>query len=100
MSRQVKVSETAKSDLREIRDYIAVSNVEAAKRLVRQIAATFDYLGETPFMGRERPELKVGLRSLVVGKYVVLHLLTEDVVEIVRVLHGARDIATLLDEDD
>lgn len=92
-----KVSEAAKSesDLREIRDYIAVSNVEAAKRVVRQIAATFDYLGEAPLVGRERTELKVGLCSLVVGKYVVLYILKEDVVEIVRILHTARDIPSL-----
>lgn len=90
MSRQVKVSEAAKSDLREIRDYIAVSNVEAAKSVVRQIGAAFDPLGEMPMMGRERPELQAGLRSLIVGRYVVLYRLTEDAVEIVRILHGAR----------
>ena len=90
MSRQAQVSHEAKADLREIRDHVAAFNVEAAKKLTRQIAETFDNLGDMPMVGRERDDLAVGLRSLVVGKYIVIYRLPEDKVEIVRDLHGAR----------
>ena len=98
MSRPVRVSREAKADLREIRDHVAAFNVAAAKKLVRQIAVTFDTLGDMPMVGRGRDDLAVGLRSLAVGKYVVVYRLLEDAVEIVRVIHGARDIPSLFGE--
>ena len=100
MSRPVRVSREAKADLREIRDHVAAFNVAAAKKLVRQIAVTFDTLGDMPMVGRGRgrDDLAVGLRSLAVGKYVVIYRLLEDAVEIVRVIHGARDIPSLFGE--
>ena len=99
MSRRVQVSREAKADLREIRDHVAAFNVGAAKKLVRQIAATFDTLGDMPMVGRERDDLAVGLQSLVVGKYIVVYRLPEDAVEIVRVLHGARNVPSFFGED-
>ena len=98
MSRQVQVSREAKADLREIRDHIAASNVDAAKKLVQQIAVTFDSLGDMPMVGRKRDDLAYGLRSLAVGKYIVVYRLMENSIEIVRVLHGARDIPSFFGE--
>jgi toxin ParE1/3/4 len=43
-------------------------------------------------MGRLRPELKAELRSLSTGNYVVFYLAMEDGIDLVRVLHGSRDI--------
>jgi toxin ParE1/3/4 len=43
-------------------------------------------------MGRERKDLAPGLRSFPVTKYLIFYYCTEDIIEIVRVIHGARDI--------
>ena len=43
-------------------------------------------------MGRRREELAPGLRSILQGSYVIFYRLTEERIEIVRVLHVARDI--------
>jgi toxin ParE1/3/4 len=47
-------------------------------------------------MGRLRPEYAPGLRSFVVDDYVVLYQVVEATIEIAHVLHGSRDIDTLL----
>ncbi len=53
-------------------------------------------LAANPLAGRARSELHEGLRSFPVGSYVVFYSPTPEGVEIVRVLHGRRDIS----EDD
>jgi toxin ParE1/3/4 len=39
-----------------------------------------------------RQDIAAGIRHLVVGEYLALYHVTEDAVEIVRVLHGRRNI--------
>jgi toxin ParE1/3/4 len=81
-------------DLGVIWDYIAADNPEAAERCLRQIDSRFHKLAQNPFMGRDRKDLAVGLRSFPVGNYVIFYrpCAAEEGVEIVRVLEGHRDI--------
>lgn len=44
-------------------------------------------------MGRLRGELATGLRSFPVGRYVIFYRALSNGIEIVRVLHGARDLS-------
>ena len=53
-------------------------------------------LVENPLAGRERGELRKGLRSFPVGNYVVFYQPVADGIEIIRVMHGRQDI----DADD
>ena len=46
-----------------------------------------------PEARRLRPELGEGVRLSVFGNYVVLYVVHEDILEIRRVVHGARDLA-------
>jgi toxin ParE1/3/4 len=43
-------------------------------------------------MGRRRPELAPGIHGFPVGRYVVFYRPSSNGIEIVRVLHGARDL--------
>jgi toxin ParE1/3/4 len=43
-------------------------------------------------MGRARTELAANLRSFVVLPFVVFYRPCEDTIEVIRVLHGSRDI--------
>lgn len=81
-------------DLEEIWDYIAADNPDAAERCLRQIDARFQLLAQNPFIGRERKDLAAGLRSSVVGNYVLFYrpLASGNGVEIVRVIEGHRNI--------
>ncbi len=48
-----------------------------------------------PLMGRTRDELERGVRSFPFGRYVILYMPADAGIDVVRVLHGARDIDTV-----
>lgn len=50
-------------------------------------------------MGRARPELATGVRSFPFGRYVIFYAPLDDGIDVVRVLHGARDIDGIFDGD-
>ena len=82
----------AEQDLDEIWDYIAVGSSSQAEKVLRHIYAKLGILAHNPYMGRAREELEIGLRSFPVRKHVVFYLPLPDGIEVVRVLHGSRDI--------
>ncbi len=86
----------ARTDLREIGAYIAERNPHAAKRLVLKIRETFRILGETPGIGMARPELRPHIRTFPVAAYIIAYRPAKRGIEILRVLHGARDWRALL----
>ena len=51
-------------------------------------------------MGRRREELAPGLRSFPVGRYLIFYVPLTNGVDIVRVLHGSRDLVALFEDDD
>jgi toxin ParE1/3/4 len=57
-------------------------------------------LAGNPHIGRARGELSPNLRSIPFGRYVIFYLALPDGIEIVRVLHGARDLDTIFHPDD
>ncbi|RWP32699.1 type II toxin-antitoxin system RelE/ParE family toxin [Mesorhizobium sp.] len=77
-------------DLERIGDYIAEHNPDAAIRLVNILERRWDLLTLHPFSGAPREDIAPGIRHLVVGEY--LTRVGEDAVEILRVLHGRRNI--------
>jgi toxin ParE1/3/4 len=86
------ISPPALLDLQDIDDYVSPNNPDAADRLLDSFWATFDVLATTPAAGRLRPELGSDVRAFPVGVYVVFYRPTEYSVEILRVIHGYRDI--------
>ncbi len=90
----------AKTDLAEIWDYIADDSEARADAFIETIDRKFRALAGQPNMGRARDELETGLRSFPVGRYVIFYRPTPEGIEIVRVLHGARDLDALLYPDD
>lgn len=57
-------------------------------------------LAQAPGIGRPRAELRPGLRSCVVGSYVIFYRAIPDGIEVIRVLHGRRDIEAIFAEED
>jgi toxin ParE1/3/4 len=62
-----------------------------AGALLQEIHARCALLLRYPEAGRERGELWSGLRSLAASSHVVFYEVTAETIDIVRVLHGARD---------
>ena len=92
-----RVAARAKKDLSEIHAYIQADSMEGADRMLDQIHETFELLGTSPELGTLRPNYRpANLRTFSVRRYVVAYRYTKNVVEILRVLHGARDIDELM----
>lgn len=94
---QYRVSDLARSDLNEIWDYIAHDNPEVADRFIGSLVSRFPKLAAMPELGRSREELARNLRSFPVGRYIIFYRSMQEGIEIVRVLHGARDLPPLFD---
>lgn len=97
MSR-LEFSERALDDLREAWSFVSERDSEAAARLLERITGKCDMLLNFPSAGRERNDLIIGLRSLPVGGYVIFYQPLEDGIEVLRVLHGSRDVPGAFDE--
>jgi toxin ParE1/3/4 len=96
----------ARRDLREQRDYIAQDSPAAAERFLAAAEAAFQQLAEMPGMGtrkRVRNARLAGLRQWRVRgfeRYRIYYRATEESIEVLRVLHGARDIDRILEEQE
>jgi toxin ParE1/3/4 len=91
-----ELSEYADEDLISIWSYVAERNPVAAEKLIRRIDAACERLVDMPFMGRARGRRLRGLRSWVVGSYVIFYRPVGATIKVVRILHGARDIPAIL----
>ena len=50
-------------------------------------------------MGSERPELAPALRCFVIGSYLIFYRPQPDGIQVIRVLHGSRDLRRISFED-
>ncbi|PKP92666.1 MAG: type II toxin-antitoxin system RelE/ParE family toxin [Alphaproteobacteria bacterium HGW-Alphaproteobacteria-16] len=95
---RVAILPSADRDLDELYDWIAEDDPDAAARHVRRLTAAALNLRDFPMRGMARPEIGEGTRSLVVGRYLVLYRVSAERVEIVRFVHGAREVGGLWGE--
>jgi plasmid stabilization system protein ParE len=85
----------ARRDLLGILDYVAAAsdNLETARRFTASLERKCNELASLPgTLGRPRPELRSDLRSTAHGRYVIFFRYVDDVLEIVNILEGHRDI--------
>jgi toxin ParE1/3/4 len=94
---QLRISPRASADLIEIWSYIADDSVANADAFVDKLYQTILALGRQPGSGRQREELAPGIQSFPVGRYMIFYRGVAGAIEIVRVLHGARDIESIFE---
>jgi len=84
-------------ELDDIWYYIArdSGSMEIADRLIDSITDGFFLLGNHPYVGRLRDDLRPGLRSFPVGQYVIVYRVDGIDVLILHVMHGRRDIQAM-----
>lgn len=91
----VRLSASARADLVDLLLAIELKNPPAAKRLEGRLRRKFSLLADVPFVGSSRPEFGENARILTEGNYVILHRVEGAVVTVLRVVHGARNLASL-----
>jgi antitoxin ParD1/3/4/toxin ParE1/3/4 len=91
------VSPQALEDLDEIWLFIARDDVGAADRFERRIREAFYRLARNPGIGPKREDI-TGKPVLFwpVGSYLIIYAPSRRPIEIVRVLHGAREVRRIL----
>ena len=82
----------ASLDLEEIIRFVGSRNPVAASKLTDRIEAECRRIADQPGMGPLRPDLLPGVRFFPIGSYLVFYRdRGVEGVQILRVLHGARD---------
>ena len=85
----------ALADLIEIWETIADDSPSNATRFLELVEDKLDGLARQPAMGRARDELSDQVRSFPIGRYVAYYVPLADGIDLVRMLHGSRDISEL-----
>jgi len=96
----VNLSKQAKQDLLAIWTYIVAEDPKAADRVLDTLNERISLLVENPLLGPRRPHIAPELRYLVSRNYLILYRADAHHFEIVRVLHGARNLSALFNDDD
>jgi toxin ParE1/3/4 len=103
MTRRIIVTPKADQDINDLFTYIAQDNLDAAIRFFDSTRMTFAQLARTPGIGNnceaKNPRLQ-GLRKWAVKgfeKHLIFYSYSDEYMKVLRVLHGVRDIPTLLD---
>jgi toxin ParE1/3/4 len=89
---QIRISPRAASDLVEIWSYIADDSPANADAFIDKLRGVIQLLADQSGSGRRREELAPGILSFPFRRYVIFYRANSKAIEIVRVLHGARDI--------
>jgi toxin ParE1/3/4 len=98
---QLRLTEQAKQDLRDIwRGLAEFSGLQSADDQLQSIRQKFRLLEQFPNAGRSRDDVLPGLRSTVVLEFVIFYRVAMPWLEIVRVIHGRRDIEAIFQEEE
>lgn len=90
-------TQPAVADLEAIVDFIARDSDVYATATAERVLAAVDRLASFPRSGRLVPEAKrPSAREVIVGRYRVLYRLRRARVEVLAVIHGAREMSWLL----
>lgn len=101
MTYKIEVTSEARSDLRQIREYISVEldNEKAASKTIGNIIKQIRLLIDFPQIGaplNSRTAEKSDYRYLVCGNYNVFYRVEDQTVRIVRVLNAKRNFMAVL----
>lgn len=96
---QVRLLSVAEQDLLELISYVASDNPDAALQLAERIETQLGNLVRHPYLGKipnDQTLASLGYRVLVVENYLIFYKVRRRTVLVHRIIHGARDITSLL----
>jgi len=100
--KKFRLSPDARQDIRDIWAYIARDSIDAAARVREEIRDVCRRLAEHPQIGHQREDLTTRKDVLFwpVYSYLVVYRPGIRPLEVLRVLHGRRDVKRVLDESE
>lgn len=105
MTRKLLKRPQAERDIEEAFVFIAEADFDSGLDFLHAVEQSFEMLTENPFIGSERkfdaPELRRARMWRVKSyeKYLIFYLVHDDIVEILRLIHSARDYTQILDAE-
>ena len=97
--RQITRSTLAECDFRAAVEYLLEYSEPAAEKFANDLTSRLRMVADQPLMGRERDDLGSGVRSTVVGRYVIFYRYTSDEMIVLRIIHGSRDIPRVFEDE-
>ena len=106
MTLRIFITPKANTDIDDSFNYIAQNNTDAALNFFDAARSTIAKLAQNPGLGNlynvNNPRLqglrKWGIRGF--EKYLIFYLVSEELLTIVRIIHGSRDIPTILEQEE
>ena len=95
----IKLLPSARRDLFEIAAYISTDSKRTAIKYINKVQSKLKSLSSHPDIGRIPKDeylKKKGYRILVIDNYLVFYVIKKSSVNIRRILHGSRDIKSVL----
>ena len=97
----VVVTAEAEADLEQIAAYVAEQSPRSALTLVRELRERCESLQDTPRGYPLVPRCEhLGIRRRHFGRFLIFNRVSQDAIEIIHILHGARDYESLLFPED
>lgn len=87
-------------DLNAVWRFVAADNEAAAERLLRELEERYVMLAEWPLLGAQRFQRYPAMRLFPFRRYLIIYqpLDTGDGIELIRLLHAARDYRRFFDD--
>lgn len=88
-------TDAAIAQLQGIHDYISQTSADYAIRIIDRLTKRSIQIAEFPNSGRMVPEFERNdIREVIEGPYRIIYLVGAEQVEVLAVIHGARDLRT------
>ncbi len=93
------LADSAHADIDEILAKIIPDNETAAWNWYVKLHEKFDSLAHAPRIGRIREDLLPGAYVFPFGNYLIFYEIAQDAIQVIHVVHGARDVRRVLSQD-
>jgi toxin ParE1/3/4 len=91
-------SPRSQRDFAEILDFLGKNDPDSALDFITRLQLMCERLAKMPELGRKRDDIKSGYRSFPIERYIIFYRMTDEGVEILGIVHGARDIENIFSE--
>ena len=95
---KLRINPVVAEDLRNIKEYIAEDNEEMAVKTIQDIYAQIENIQQFPHMGAnlaKRVSFRTDYKYVICGNYVLLYKISDEYIEIFRVVNRYQDITQI-----
>jgi toxin ParE1/3/4 len=96
---RVRFTKPAINDLSEIGSHIAKDNERISREFIARIKDKCYSISSSPYMGRQRDDYGPEVRSFPFGNYVIFYKPINPGIAILHILHGARNLPEIFEEE-